>query len=143
MKENFEHLAFRVFQYFEQRDATLAKTRAISFLAILQGSFFIPLFMVSKLIFHFEAVTIGHNDNFKYYFGIPAALMLWWLNSYYFRNRFNEAGIRALKEKYQQTEYSFSIWWIFLMPVLFTFVIPLIFAILNGTIEFPLLNPEE
>lgn len=143
MKSFLDYIGYRVFEYFESKDKALAKIRTINFIALLQGSFLVPIFMVIKFISQYDSTQIIENQNWKYYFGIPVAIILMTLNTYYFRKRLNTDGIKFLRARYHQKKHSFSVWWIFLAPIFFTFILPMVIASLNGTLHFPFFEERK
>lgn len=136
----FDYIGYRVFEYFYRKDETFAVSRTINFLALLQGTFIVPLFIVINLFTRIDPQIFGENNRIKYYLGIPLAIILIAINSYVFKNKLKGESLKTLQEKYHKECYSFSIWWIFLAPIFFVLIFPIIYGAVNGTIHFPFLE---
>jgi hypothetical protein len=136
----FDYVAYRVFEYFSKKDESFAVSRTINFLALFQGTLIVPLFMVVNLFTQIDPQIFGVNNRIKYYIGIPLAIILGVMNSYNFKKKLKGEGLMALQKKYRKENLSFSVWWIFLAPIFFVFIFPLIYGTLNGTIHFPFLE---
>lgn len=134
------YIGYRVFEYFNKKDKTLAVSRTINFLALLQGSLIVPLFIVFNLFNRTDSQVFCANNQIKYYIGIPLALLLIAINNFIFKKKLKGEGLKLLQEKYHKETYFFSIWWIFVMPILFIFIFPIIYGAMNGTIQFPFLE---
>lgn len=140
MKDMFDYIGYRVFDYFNKKDEAFAVSRTINFLTLLQGTLIVPLFMIVNLLTQIDPQIFGVNNRFKYYIGIPLAIILIVINSYVFKKKLKGEGLMTLREKYYKESYSFSVWWIFLAPILFVFIFPIIYGAINGTIHFPFLE---
>jgi len=140
MSNIFDYIGYRVFEYFNEKDETHSVPRTISFLSILQITLLVPLFLIINSVTKTNLQEIGDYNIFKYYIGLALAIVLIMLNTYFFRKKFKEENLKILQDKYHKKHYSFSIWWIFLAPIFFVFIIPLIYGALNGTIHFPFLE---
>lgn len=136
----FDYIGYRVFEYFNKKDETFAVSRTINFLALLQGSLIVPLFMIVNLFTRIDPQIFGENHRIKYYIGIPLTIVLIAINSYIFKNKLKGERLKALQEMYQKESYFFSVWWIFLAPVFFVFIFPIIYGTINGTIHFPFIE---
>jgi hypothetical protein len=139
MKNIFDYIGYRIFEYFNQKDKTLSISKTINFLALLQGSLIVPLFILINLFTRVDPQIFGLDNRIKYYIGILLALILILVNHYIFKKKLNSEGLKVLHEKYHKEKYAFSVWFIFLAPAFFVFICPLIYGILNGTIYFPFL----
>ena len=136
----FDYIGYRVFEYFNKKDKGFAVLNTINFLALLQGTSIVPLFIVINLFTRIDPQVFGENNKMKYYIGIPFYIILITLNSYIFKKKLKGERLKALQNKYHRERYPFSIWWIFLAPIFFVFIIPIIYGALNGTIHFPFLE---
>lgn len=136
----FDYIGYRVFEYFNKKDEAFAVSRTINFLALLQGSLIVPLFMIVNLFTQIDPQIFGVNNRIKYFIGIPLAIILILINSYIFNKKLKGDGLKTLQEKYHKENYSFSVWWIFLSLILFVFLLPIIYGAINGTIHFPFLE---
>ncbi len=140
MSNIFDYIGYRVFEYFNVKDETHSVSRTISFLSILQITLLVPLFLIINSVTKTDLQEIVDYNRFKYYVGIALALVLIVLNTYFFRKKFKRENLKILQDKYHKEHYPFSIWWIFLAPIFFVFIIPIIYGALNGTIHFPFLE---
>jgi len=140
MKVMFDYIGYRVFEYFNKKDEAFAASRTINFLALLQGSLIVPLFMIVNLFTRIDPQIFGENNRIKYYIGIPLAIILIAINSYVFKNKLKGERLKTMQEKYHKESYLFSVWWIFLAPVFFVLILPIIYGAINGTIHFPFLE---
>jgi hypothetical protein len=140
MSNIFDYIGYRVFEYFNKKDETHSLSRTISFISILQITLLVPLFLVINSVTKIDLQEIVDYNRFKYYIGIALAIVLIMLNTYFFHKKFKGENLKILQDKYQWKHYPFSIWWIFLAPIFFVFIIPIIYGALNGTIHFPFLE---
>jgi len=140
MSNIFDYIGYRVFEYFNKKDETHSLSRTISFISILQITLLVPLFLVINSVTKIDLQEIGDYNRFKYYIGIALAIVLIMLNTYFFHKKFKGENFKILQDKYHRKHYPFSIWWIFLAPIFFVFIIPIIYGALNGTIHFPFLE---
>lgn len=134
----FDYIVYRIFEYFNRKDKTLAVLRTINFIALLQGTFLVPLFIVVNIFTRINPQIFGADNRVKYYVGIPIAIILLAINNYIYKKKLKGEGLQRLRRKYHKENYTFSVWWIFLAPVFFVFIIPMIYGAINGTIHFPL-----
>lgn len=140
MSNIFDYIGYRVFEYFNRKDETHSLSRTISFLSILQITLLVPLFLIINSVTKIDLQEIGDYNRFKYYLGIAFACALILFNTYFFRKKFKGENLKILQDKYYKEHYPFSIWWIFLAPIFFIFIIPIIYGVLNGSIHFPFLE---
>jgi hypothetical protein len=136
----FDYIGYRVFEYFNKKDKAFTVLNTINFLVVLQGSLIVPLFIFVNLFMRIDPQVFGENNRMKYYIGIPLYIILIAINSYIFKKKLKGEGLKKLKEKYHKERYSLSIWWIFLSPIFFLFIIPIILGAINGTLHFPFLE---
>jgi hypothetical protein len=137
VKAMFDYLGYRVFEYFNKKDETFAVSRSINFLALLQGTLIVPLFIIVNLFTQIDPQIFGVNNRIKYSIGIPLAIILIVINSHIFKKKLKGEGLKTLQEKYHKESYSFSVWWIFLAPIFFVFIFPMVYGAINGAIRFP------
>jgi hypothetical protein len=140
MKNIFDYIAFRVFEYFIQKDEALAISRTINFLVLFQCSLIVPLFIIVHMFTQIDPQIFGVDNRIKYYIGIPLALILIALNTFFYKNKLTGESLKNLLNKYHKEKYSLSIWIIFLSPVVFVFFCPIIYGAINGTLHFPFLE---
>ena len=136
----FSWIVYRVFEYFDKKNKLMAISNTVNFMALLQASLLIPLFLILNLFIKLDPQMLGVNNNIKYYTGIPLAIILMILNSYWIKRRVKGENLIILKNKFQKERYKISVWLIFLTPVLFVFICPIIYGMLNGTLSFPFLE---
>ncbi len=136
----FNYLIYRVFEYFDKKDTSLAITRTIGFMVLFQISLLIPLYIIINIVFKFNIQVFGSDFNAKYYIGVPLAVFLLILNSLFFRKKLQGESLRKLHAKYHRDRYFVPIFFIFLVPVILVFVFPIIHGALNGTLHFPFLE---
>jgi len=114
----------------------MAKTNTINFMALLEGSLIVPLFIIFNGITHFYSSPENPNLRMKYYIGIPLAIILIIGNAFYFNRKISKNGIEKLKIKFSSKENLIPIWIIFIAPIIFVFVLPIIYGWINGTLRF-------
>lgn len=113
----------------------MARSRAISFLSLFQGSLIIPLFILINLLANIDLKVFGEDPRMKYYIGIPIAVGLIILNNQLFKKKLEGEKLIELEAKYHKEEYILPIWLIFLTPALFVFLCPVLYGLFNGTIH--------
>ena len=135
MKNSFNYIAYRVFEYFNRKDEALAVSRTIDFLALFQGALIIPLFIIVNLFTKINPQVFGVDNRIKYYIGIPLAVFLILLNSFLYKKKLKGDSLQQLKEKYHKDRYKLNIWFIFLAPVIFVLILPILYGVFNGTLR--------
>ncbi|MHC1732687.1 MAG: hypothetical protein AB9888_11770 [Bacteroidales bacterium] len=130
----FEYIIYIVFDYFDRKDSKLARTHTINFLVLLEASAVVPLFIIFNLIFRISDSLKNPNDNLKYYIGIPLALGLMILNSIVLKHKLTRDKLQDFKSKIAIKNKKL-VWLIFITPIIFVFVIPIIYGALNGTLK--------
>jgi len=131
----FNYIAFRVFKYFNHTDSELAVSKTINFLALFQISLLVPLFIIINIFTDFNPQIFGDDNKIKYYIGIPLAIIFISVNNYVFKKKLKANGLQRLKEKYQKDTYDINIWFIFLAPVIFALIFPILYGLFNGTLR--------
>lgn len=129
------YIAFRVFDFFDKKDNKQSANRTIAFLAILEMSCIMPLFIIFNLFVKINFAKISSIDGVEYYFAFPVALIFMLINKLWFKNKFKGESLTRLKAKYQREKYTLSIWLIFIIPIIFIFILPIIYGALNGTLR--------
>lgn len=129
------YIAYRVFEFFSKKDNKLSTFRTINFLILFQISFLVPLFIFLNSIVRVNLNKISSVDRIEYYIGIPLAVILILTNSFFLKKQLKGERLTQLKEKFHREHYSLSIWIIFITPIVLTFIIPVLYGILNGTIR--------
>lgn len=140
MKDMFDYIGYKVFEYFNTKDESFAVSRTINFLALFQGSFIVPLFVIASILTQIDPQIFGGDNRVKYFIGISFAVTLMIINTYIFKRKLKGDGLRVWQKKYHKENYFFSVWWIFFSPIFFIFIFPIIFGVINGTIHFPFLE---
>ena len=130
----FEYIIYIVFDYFDKKDSKLARIHTINFLVLLEASAVVPLFIIFNLIFRISESPKNPNDNLKYYIGIPLALGLMILNTIVLKRKLTRGKLQDFKSKIEIKNKKL-VWLIFITPVIFVFVIPIIYGALNGTLK--------
>ena len=130
----FEYLIFIVFDYFYRKNPKLARTHTINFMVLLEASAVVPLFILVNLIYRISDSIEDRNDNMKYYLGIPLALGLIFLNTLLLKNKLTRDRLQEFKSKFS-IDNKKLVWLIFITPVIFVFVIPILYGALNGTLK--------
>jgi len=105
------------------------------FLTLFQLSFLVPLLIFFNSIVRVNLNKLSSVDRIEYYIGIPLALIFILINSFFYKKRLNGERLNQLKEKFHREHYSLSIWVIFITPIIFVFIIPVLYGVLNGTIR--------
>lgn len=131
----FNYIAYRAYEYFRGKDVELAVSRTINFLALFQGSLIIPLFILINLITDVDPKIFGDSPRIKYFVGIPIAIILIVLNSQLFKKKLEGKKLREMEHKYHKEKYRLPIWAIFLSPVFFVFICPILYGLANGSIH--------
>jgi len=132
----FNYLTYRVFEYFDKKDKSVAITRTVGFMVLFQISLLMPLFIIVNIVFKFDIQAFGPDFNAKYYIGVPLAVFLLILNSLFFRKKLKGESLRKLYAKYHRDRYFIPIFFIFSVPVILVFMLPIIYGALNGTLHF-------
>ncbi|PKQ63287.1 hypothetical protein BZG01_16330 [Labilibaculum manganireducens] len=136
----FNWIVFRIFEYFSKKDDSIAISNTINFMVLLQASMLVPLFLILNLFVKIDAKVFGDNDNAKYLIGVPLAIVLLVVNSFFYKKKLQGDYLKKLEVLFYKEKYKISVWIIFLAPVFFAFVCPIIYGILNGTLSFPFLE---
>ncbi len=129
------YIAYRVFEFFDKKDNKQSTSRAIAFLAILEMSFIIPLFIIFNFFFKVNFDKISSINGVEYYFAFPVTIIFMLINNLFFKNKFKGESLTRLKAKYHKEKYVLPIWIIFLIPIICMFIIPIIYGALNGTLR--------
>lgn len=135
----FNYIAYRIYEYFHEKENKTAIPKTINFLALFQGTLIVPIFIAINLVFRIPIHLLGEDSRIVYYIGIPFAVILMVVNTVYFKEKLKGERLKTLKDKYQKEKYLIPTWVIIATPVIFVFVIPIFYGVLNGTISFPLL----
>lgn len=134
-----DNLLFRIFHFFYKRDPQLAYGRTSNFMAIFLISFIVPIFFILKFVIGFNISLKSSNMHIRYLIGV-ASIMIMFLCNRIVKVKLKRDRIEELKNQYKIQKYRVSIWLIFLMPIFNLFICPIIYALLIGTIRFPLFN---
>lgn len=138
----FDWVIYRTFEHFNKKDASVAILNTVNFMGLLQASLLVPLMLIINLFTKVDPqMLVGVDNNIKYYIGVPLAIILFILNSYWIKRKLkSEQKLNDLRNKFQKEKYKVPIWVIFSIPVLFVFICPIIFGMINGTLSFPFLE---
>lgn len=136
----FDYIAFRVFEYYNNKQNLFAKDNTVNFIVILQGTMLVPLFLIIRLFIEFDPQVFGNDHRVKYYIGIPLGLILLYFNGRIYKKKLNDIGLEKLHQKFYQKKYKLPIWTIFVMPVIFIFICPILYGAITGSLRFPLLE---
>lgn len=136
----FSCIIYRVFEHFNKKGASMAISNTINFMVILQASLLVPLILILNMFTKLDPQMLGGDNNVKYYIGVPLAIILIILNSYLIKRKLRSENLNDLKIKFQKEKHKVPIWIIFLFPVFFVFICPIIYGIISGTLSFPFLD---
>jgi len=136
----FNYIVYRVFEYFNKKENATAMSKTINFLALFQGTLIVPVFMSINLFTKIDPQIFGENTRIKYYIGIPLAAVLIIVNTIFFKRKLKGEQLKVLEDKYHKERYILPTWIIFATPIIFVFILPIIYGVLNGTISFPFLE---
>ncbi|HHV00133.1 MAG TPA: hypothetical protein GXX76_09810 [Bacteroidales bacterium] len=136
----FDWVIYRTFEHFNKRDASMAISNTVNFMVLLQASLLVPLILIINLFTKVEPQMLGVDNRIKYYIGVPLAIILIILNSYWIKRKLKSEKLNDLRSKFQKEKYKVPIWVIFSIPVLFVFICPIIYGMINGTLSFPFLG---
>jgi len=123
-----------VFEYFDKKDSKLARTRTVNFMVLLEVSTLMPLFIIVNSIFRFYQTPENPNADLKYLIGIPLGALLIIANGILLKNKLTKESLKEFKYRFS-TYNKFILWLIFITPIVFVFVIPIIYGTLNGTLR--------
>ena len=129
----FDWVIYRTFEHFNKRDASMAISNTVNFMVLLQASLLVPLILIINLFTKVEPQMLGVDNRIKYYIGVPLAIILIILNSYWIKRKLKSEKLNDLRSKFQKEKYKVPIWVIFSIPVLFVFICPIIYGMINGT----------
>jgi amino acid permease len=118
----------------------MAISNTVNFMVLLQASLLVPLILIINLFTKVEPQMLGVDNRIKYYIGVPLAIILIILNSYWIKRKLKSEKLNDLRSKFQKEKYKVPIWVIFSIPVLFVFICPIIYGMINGTLSFPFLG---
>src|SRR5690554_6409758 len=136
----FKAIGYRVYEYFEKKERETAVSNTINFLSLLQGTLIVPVLMAINLFIKIDPQILGVDSRIKYYIGIPLAVLLIFVNTILFKKNLKGEALNNLKIRYEKERYLLPIWVIFSAPVVFVFVFPIVYGVINGTISFPFLE---
>ncbi len=136
----FDWVIYRTFEHFNKRDASMAISNTVNFMVLLQASLLVPLILIINLFTKVEPQMLGLDNRIEYYIGVPLAIILIILNSYWIKRKLKSEKLNDLRSKFQKEKYKVPIWVIFSIPVLFVFICPIIYGMINGTLSFPFLG---
>ena len=136
----FDWVIYRTFEHFNKRDASMAISNTVNFMVLLQASLLVPFILIINLFTKVEPQMLGVDNRIKYYIGVPLAIILIILNSYWIKRKLKSEKLNDLRSKFQKEKYKVPIWVIFSIPILFVFICPIIYGMINGTLSFPFLG---
>ena len=136
----FDWVIYRTFEHFNKKDVSMAISNTVNFMVLLQASLVVPLMLIINLFTKAEPQMLGVDNRIKYYIGVPLAIILIILNSYWIKRKLKSEKLNDLLNKFQKEKYKVPIWVIFSIPVLFVFICPIIYGMINGTLSFPFLE---
>jgi amino acid permease len=136
----FNWIIYRTFEHFNKKDVSMAISNTVNFMVLLQASLLVPLMLIINFITILDPQITGIDNRIKYCIGVPFAIILIILNSYWIKRRLKSEKLNDLRNKFQKKKYKIPIWIIFSIPVLFVIVCPIIYGIINGTLSFPFLE---
>lgn len=133
----FNYIAYRVLNFFKKREyISDSILNTILFLGILQMSLLVPVFALINIFFHIDLKEIfRESDNMKYYIALLLAIILLVFNNFYYKNKLKGEGYDKFKRKYHKDQYIIPIGVILLSPFFFTFVVPILYGAINGTLR--------
>ncbi len=130
-------IIFKTYLYFHKKDKSLAITRTLGFITLLEASLIVPLFAIINGISSIYKTPAEPNSKIKYYIGIPLYLILTFLNNRLIKSKLKELNIPKLYDDYLVDGRIKYIWLIFILPIIFVFLTPIIYGSINGTLRFP------
>ena len=134
----FDCIVFRVFEYFNNKQSHYAKDNSVNFIVIFQATMLVPLFLFFSLFIEFDPHIFGDDDSVKYYIGIPLAIALLYYNGRVYKKKLNDERLEEMRKNYQKDKYKIPIWVIFIIPLIFIIVCPILYGVISGTLRFPL-----
>ena len=138
MVRAFNYIVFRVFEFFNNKQDDQAMQKSIYFIVIFQATMLVPLFLFFRLFIEFDPHIFGDDNRVKYYIGIPLAIALLYFNGRVYKKKLNGERLEEMRKSYQQEKYKIPIWVIFIIPVIFIIVCPILYGAISGTLRFPL-----
>ena len=130
-------IIFKTYFYFHKKDKSLAITRTLGFITLLEASLMVPLFAIINGISLIYKTPAEPDSKMKYYIGIPLYLILTFLNNRFIKSKLKELDIPKLYDDYLVDGRIKNIWLIFILPIIFVFLTPITHGSINGTLRFP------
>jgi hypothetical protein len=93
-------IIFKTYLYFHKKDKSLAITRTLGFITLLEASLIVPLFAIINGISSIYKTPAEPNSKMKYYIGIPLYLILTFLNNRLIKSKLKELNIPKLYDDY-------------------------------------------
>jgi len=140
MKNLFEYILFRVFEYLQLKDKNFAIVNTINFIVILQAAVLFFVFIIVQALLNFTLDSYDINDRTLLIVVLSFGVMSIIVNTYFIKPILRGEKLLILQKKFHKKKYKFNIWVIFLFPVFCVFVLPIIIGLLKGTLNFPLFN---
>lgn len=111
-------IIFKTYLYFHKKDKSLAITRTLGFITLLEASLIVPLFAIINGISSIYKTPAEPNSKIKYYIGIPLYLILTFLNNRLIKSKLKELNIPKLYDDYLVDGRIKYIWLIFILPII-------------------------
>lgn len=134
-----DYIIFKTYTFFKKRDEKLAKERTINFLVVFVTSLIYVLFFIVNGIFKFHKTPTTTNPHLKYYIGIPMYVIMYLLFRKYISKMIDIKGLSSLETRFKDNN-AIPIWLIFSLPVILFILTPIIYGLINGTLNFPIFN---
>jgi len=98
------------------------------------------LFFIVNGIFKFHKSPTITNPHLKYYIGIPLYVLMYFLFRRYLEKIIDFKGLNSLETRFKDKENAIPVWVIFSLPFIIFILTPIIYGLINGTLNFPILN---
>ena len=129
----FNYLVYRVFDYFQGKENDKAIARTVNFLVFLEGSLVVPFFMILNNIEQHSGHLFTDDNRIEYFIGIPLFELIILAHSIIIKKRLQGLRLGIMKSKYAKAKYRLPLWVIFVAPIFFIFIFPVVF---NGSASF-------
>ena len=98
----FDWVIYRTFEHFNKRDASMAISNTVNFMVLLQASLLVPLILIINLFTKVEPQMLGLDNRIEYYIGVPLAIILIILNSYWIKRKLKSEKLNDLEQNFKE-----------------------------------------
>jgi hypothetical protein len=140
MKDVYFYIVYRVHEYFHKRNPIRSDQNTILFMSMFTGSLFLPVLFYLRSFVLYPENSNPSSYGLRRIFGLIAAIVLYFINNLLIRKKLQGEQLQILKGKYYRGKYIIPIWLIFIFPVILCFGPPIIYGLINGTLQSPLLD---